>query len=94
MATFSTTAAMGQVFKSRSQILIAYGAVALAAAAAIIAAWVAVSLLVTPAAPATVNSASTLEQYHQHVLRENAAAPAFESYPDFGQRHRPATTDE
>jgi hypothetical protein len=71
MATLSTSTAIERVFEGRSRLVIMLGVGALAAAATILAAWLAISLLADTTAGSATSGGPSVEVYYQHVLREN-----------------------
>jgi hypothetical protein len=72
MTTLSTSTGIAQVPESRSRPVIAIAALAFAAAT-ILGAALAVSLLANPDARASTFSGPSLNESYQHVLRENSA---------------------
>jgi hypothetical protein len=73
MTTLSTSTGIAQIPESRSRPVIAIAALAVAAATILVAA-LAVSLLANPGAPASTFSGPSLNESYQHVLRENGAS--------------------
>jgi hypothetical protein len=81
-----TTITLANAFRSRTQLLLAIGAIAIAATALVLAATVALNLAASPAAPLSVDGPQTHELLQQHVVRENSSITAPVPYEDFGQR--------
>jgi ABC-type Co2+ transport system permease subunit len=75
MAALSTSTAMGQILRSRPRRVVAFAAVAIAAAASILTAGVAISLLTNAFGPAAASS-GPMGLTFQHVLRENGVTAA------------------
>jgi hypothetical protein len=71
MATLSTSTAIERVFEGRSRLVILIGVGAIAAAATILAAWLAISLLADTTGASARSGEPSLEAYYEHVLREN-----------------------